>query len=290
MADGRRRLGPGQATACRGGRSRLGVGVRRSGRRRRRDRARMRHLGTDGVACRDLADGGEERRHRARARRKRDARLRRSPGGEGARRPAGDRRGAAERTRPCGGRRGRGPAPERASCRPRPSSSMRSGASRSSGRSPRRRSECASSISGSRRGRRQRSSRRGSVARRRRSSATRSSTSPPRRRRPVTASSASTHARAGSRFDTETFPLDRVGEAWARQASGSPGAKIVVSVARVLGDRGLDRPCPERARRRAAHRHSSGAGRAEGTDAPDRERELRSADRAEPADQRARER
>ncbi len=39
------------------------------------------------------------------------------------------------------------------------------------------------------------------------------------------------HAREGRiAVDTETFPLDRVGEAWARQASGSPGAKIVVSV------------------------------------------------------------
>ncbi len=31
-------------------------------------------------------------------------------------------------------------------------------------------------------------------------------------------------------FDTETFQLDHVAEAWARQASGSPGAKIVVAV------------------------------------------------------------
>jgi NADPH:quinone reductase-like Zn-dependent oxidoreductase len=39
------------------------------------------------------------------------------------------------------------------------------------------------------------------------------------------------HAREGRiTFDTETFPLDRIGEAWARQASGSPGAKIVVAL------------------------------------------------------------
>jgi NADPH2:quinone reductase len=39
------------------------------------------------------------------------------------------------------------------------------------------------------------------------------------------------HARAGRvRFDVETFDLDAIGEAWARQASGSPGAKIVVRV------------------------------------------------------------
>ncbi len=39
------------------------------------------------------------------------------------------------------------------------------------------------------------------------------------------------HAREGRiTFDTETFPLDQVGEAWARQSSGSPGAKVVVSV------------------------------------------------------------
>ena len=29
---------------------------------------------------------------------------------------------------------------------------------------------------------------------------------------------------------TETYPLDRIGEAWGRQASGSPGAKIVVTI------------------------------------------------------------
>jgi NADPH:quinone reductase-like Zn-dependent oxidoreductase len=39
------------------------------------------------------------------------------------------------------------------------------------------------------------------------------------------------HAREGRIvLDTETFPLERLGEAWARQASGSPGAKIVVSL------------------------------------------------------------
>jgi NADPH:quinone reductase-like Zn-dependent oxidoreductase len=40
------------------------------------------------------------------------------------------------------------------------------------------------------------------------------------------------HARDGRiAFKTETFPLDRVTEGWARQASGSPGAKIIVSIA-----------------------------------------------------------
>jgi NADPH2:quinone reductase len=40
------------------------------------------------------------------------------------------------------------------------------------------------------------------------------------------------HARDGRiRFTTETYPLDRVADAWRRQASGSPGAKIVVAVA-----------------------------------------------------------
>jgi NADPH:quinone reductase-like Zn-dependent oxidoreductase len=39
------------------------------------------------------------------------------------------------------------------------------------------------------------------------------------------------HAREGRiAFDTETFPLERIGEAWARQSSGSPGAKIVISL------------------------------------------------------------
>ena len=39
------------------------------------------------------------------------------------------------------------------------------------------------------------------------------------------------HARDGRvRFDVESFPLEDVAEAWKRQASGSPGAKIVVSV------------------------------------------------------------
>jgi NADPH:quinone reductase-like Zn-dependent oxidoreductase len=37
------------------------------------------------------------------------------------------------------------------------------------------------------------------------------------------------HARDGRiGFDVETYPLDEVGAAWARQASGSPGAKLVV--------------------------------------------------------------
>jgi NADPH2:quinone reductase len=39
------------------------------------------------------------------------------------------------------------------------------------------------------------------------------------------------HAREGRiRFDVETYELDRVAEAWERQASGSPGVKIVVDV------------------------------------------------------------
>lgn len=39
------------------------------------------------------------------------------------------------------------------------------------------------------------------------------------------------HARDGRiRFELEHFELARVGEAWERQASGSPGAKIVVGV------------------------------------------------------------
>jgi NADPH2:quinone reductase len=39
------------------------------------------------------------------------------------------------------------------------------------------------------------------------------------------------HAREGRiRFATETYELERVGEAWTRQASGSPGAKIVIAV------------------------------------------------------------
>ncbi len=41
------------------------------------------------------------------------------------------------------------------------------------------------------------------------------------------------HARDGRiRFDIETYELDRIAEAWERQASGSPGVKIVVE----LGD------------------------------------------------------
>lgn len=39
------------------------------------------------------------------------------------------------------------------------------------------------------------------------------------------------HVRDGRiAVDTETYPLDEVAEAWKRQASGSPGAKILVSV------------------------------------------------------------
>ncbi len=40
------------------------------------------------------------------------------------------------------------------------------------------------------------------------------------------------HARDGAiRFGIETYELDRIADAWARQSSGSPGAKIVVTVA-----------------------------------------------------------
>jgi NADPH2:quinone reductase len=40
------------------------------------------------------------------------------------------------------------------------------------------------------------------------------------------------HARDGRiRFAVETYDLDRIADAWARQSSGSPGAKIVVRVA-----------------------------------------------------------
>ena len=40
------------------------------------------------------------------------------------------------------------------------------------------------------------------------------------------------HALAGRiRFEHETYELDRIAEAWERQSSGSPGAKIVVRVA-----------------------------------------------------------
>ena len=39
------------------------------------------------------------------------------------------------------------------------------------------------------------------------------------------------HARDGRiTFDIETFELDGIAEAWERQASGSPGAKIVVRI------------------------------------------------------------
>jgi NADPH2:quinone reductase len=41
------------------------------------------------------------------------------------------------------------------------------------------------------------------------------------------------HARDGRiRFELETYELDRVAEAWERQSSGSPGAKLVVDVTR----------------------------------------------------------
>jgi hypothetical protein len=33
-------------------------------------------------------------------------------------------------------------------------------------------------------------------------------------------------------FETATYELSRVGEAWARQASGSPGTKIVIDLTR----------------------------------------------------------
>ena len=40
------------------------------------------------------------------------------------------------------------------------------------------------------------------------------------------------HARDGDvHFQIETYALDRIGEAWVRQSSGSPGAKIVVEIA-----------------------------------------------------------
>jgi NADPH2:quinone reductase len=40
------------------------------------------------------------------------------------------------------------------------------------------------------------------------------------------------HLRAGRiRVATERYPLAEIGTAWRRQASGSPGAKLVVSVA-----------------------------------------------------------
>jgi NADPH:quinone reductase-like Zn-dependent oxidoreductase len=40
-----------------------------------------------------------------------------------------------------------------------------------------------------------------------------------------------THVRDGRiSIPTETYSLDRIGEAWERQASGSPGAKIVVTI------------------------------------------------------------
>jgi NADPH2:quinone reductase len=39
------------------------------------------------------------------------------------------------------------------------------------------------------------------------------------------------HARAGRiRLETETYELERIGEAWTRQSTGSPGAKIVIAV------------------------------------------------------------
>jgi NADPH2:quinone reductase len=39
------------------------------------------------------------------------------------------------------------------------------------------------------------------------------------------------HAVAGRiRFEVETYPLDRIGDAWQRQASGSPRAKIVIDL------------------------------------------------------------
>jgi NADPH:quinone reductase-like Zn-dependent oxidoreductase len=39
------------------------------------------------------------------------------------------------------------------------------------------------------------------------------------------------HARAGRIvFETATYPLDRIAEAWERQASGSPGVKIVIDL------------------------------------------------------------
>ena len=53
---------------------------------------------------------------------------------------------------------------------------------------------------------------------------------PPRRwPRRATGSSASTPATGEIAIEIETYPLEAIGEAWQRQASGSPGAKIVVS-------------------------------------------------------------
>jgi NADPH2:quinone reductase len=41
------------------------------------------------------------------------------------------------------------------------------------------------------------------------------------------------HARDGRiRFEVETYPLERIADAWERQASGSPGVKIVVDLSR----------------------------------------------------------
>ena len=40
------------------------------------------------------------------------------------------------------------------------------------------------------------------------------------------------HARDGRiRYQVETYELDRIAEAWKRQSSGSPGAKIVIALA-----------------------------------------------------------
>lgn len=40
------------------------------------------------------------------------------------------------------------------------------------------------------------------------------------------------HARDGAiEFKSDTFPLERIAEAWERQASGSPGSKIVIEIA-----------------------------------------------------------
>ena len=63
------------------------------------------------------------------------------------------------------------------------------------------------------------------------SSATRSARPRPTSAPRATASSA-LHARDGRiRFDVETYELDDIAEAWERQASGSPGVKIVVEIA-----------------------------------------------------------
>ena len=234
------------------------MGVRHPGRCRRRDRARLRHRGPDRVARRLVARAGEARRHRARSRRERHARLGRRPGFEAPRRQARDRRGAPHRPDP--GRGGRGVRPRQrgrdavgdADHRRALGRAARAGARRGAGRRPDRQPGPV------RRGRRRRCSPAGCAARSRRSSATRSSISRPRSRAPATASSASTPATARSASRPRSSALDDIAEAWAKQASGSPGAE---DPRRALGGRrqpaGAERagrraPDGERARARRA--------------------------------------